>query len=122
MIVRIRARDAADRGLALHLHVALVVLDIERGLRGVLDAPHDHGRDLDRIAALVVDLELLAVEVVRAQRDLRGQRLVDDALAAIRCLRVRRWRDAPRNPAAYPRVERVRPVEAALPYRALVRA
>ena len=79
VVVRVRARDAADRRLALHLHVAFVVLDVERGLRRVVDAPDDHGRDLDRVAALVVDLELLAVEVVRAQRDLGRQRLVDDA-------------------------------------------
>ena len=38
----------ADRSLALHLHVALVILDVEHGLRRVLDSPHDDGRDLDR--------------------------------------------------------------------------
>ena len=60
----------AHGGLALHRDVRLVVVDVEDRLGGVLDAPHDDRGDLDRVAALVVDLELVAVEGAGPQRDL----------------------------------------------------
>ena len=67
-IVGVLGRGRADRRLGLHGHVRLVVLDVEQRLRGVLDPPDHHRGDLDRVAALVVDLQLGAVEVARAQR------------------------------------------------------
>src|SRR6266403_1156201 len=60
-------------GLALQLHVVFVAVDVEARLRGVVDAPDDDRGDLDRIAALVVNLEPLAVKVARAQRDLASR-------------------------------------------------
>jgi hypothetical protein len=62
--------QVADRGLGLHLDVVLVVVDLEHRLRAVVDAPDHHGADLDRVAALVVDLQRRGVEVAAAQRDL----------------------------------------------------
>ena len=52
---------------ALRRHVHLVFVDVEDGLRRVFDAPDDDGGDLDRIAAAVVDLQLLAIERSSAQ-------------------------------------------------------
>ena len=57
----------ADRCFGLHAHVLVIVLDVEYGLCGVVDAPDDRRRDLDRVAALVVDLQPLAHQIVRAQ-------------------------------------------------------
>ena len=59
-----------EGGLALDADVGLVVVDVEHRLGGVADAPDDDGGDLDRVAALVVHLEFLAVEVAGAQGDL----------------------------------------------------
>jgi hypothetical protein len=70
-------RHAAERRLALDIDVVLVVVDVELGSGGVLDAPDDDGGDLDRVAEQVVDLDLAAVEVARAQRErvLDGERV-----------------------------------------------
>ena len=69
-VVVVRGGEVAHRGLGLDPHVLVVVLDVEHGLRGVAHAPDDGGGDLDRVAALVVDLQPLAHQVVRAQADL----------------------------------------------------
>src|SRR5204863_7774464 len=69
VVVGIRAREMPDSGLALDLHVALVTVNVEAGLGAILDAPDDDGGDFDGIAALVVDLEFVAVEVSGAQRN-----------------------------------------------------
>ena len=50
-------------------NIIFVILDIEQGLRGVLDFPHDDGRDFDGVAALVVDLKFLRIEIAGAQRN-----------------------------------------------------
>jgi hypothetical protein len=70
VVVRIFVREMAQRRLGLHRHVLFIVIDVEHRARRVADAPDDGGRDLDRIAAFVVDLELLAVEVAQTQRHL----------------------------------------------------
>ena len=70
VVVGIAEGEVAQRRLGLRQHVGLVVLDVEARLGRVVDAPDDRRGDLDRVAALVVDLQLLAVEVVRAHRDL----------------------------------------------------
>jgi len=62
--------EVAHGGLGLDAHVLLEVVDVERGLRGVAHPPDDGRRDLDRVAALVVDLETLAGEVAGAQAHL----------------------------------------------------
>src|SRR4030081_2659108 len=75
MIVCIAARDTSKRGFALYLDVAAVVLDIKYRLRCIFHAPNHHGCNLDRVSAFVVDLQPLAVEVVRSKRHLRCKRL-----------------------------------------------
>jgi hypothetical protein len=55
--------------LGLDVDEALVVLDVEGRLGGVADQPGDHGRDLDRVAVGVVDLEHVGVEVADPQRE-----------------------------------------------------
>jgi hypothetical protein len=70
LVVGVAAGEVADGGLALRLDERLVGLDVEERLRGVAHLPDDDGRDVDRVADEVVDLERLAVERVRAQRDL----------------------------------------------------
>ena len=70
VVVGVAEGEVAHRRLGLGQHVGLVVLDVEAGHRRVVDAPDDRRRDLDRVAAQVVDLQLLAVEVVRPDRDL----------------------------------------------------
>ena len=60
-----RARRTGRRGqgphrcLALHVDVVLVVVDLEDRLGRVDDAPDDDRGDLDRVAVVVVHLELL---------------------------------------------------------------
>ena len=55
-VVGIAHRKRPQRRLALHGDEVFVVLDMERRLGRVHDAPHHHGRDLDRVAVEVVDL------------------------------------------------------------------
>ena len=56
--------------LTLQLHVVLVAVNVEARPGSVVDAPNDDCGDLDRVAALVIDLQALAVEVPRAERNL----------------------------------------------------
>ena len=63
----------APRGFALQLRVVFVIVDVEARLGRVVDAPHYDRRDLDRIAALVVHLQPLAVEIARPQRELASR-------------------------------------------------
>jgi len=53
-------------GLALDSDVMLIIVDIEARLGGILDPPDDDRGDLDRVAALVIHLEFVAVEVAGA--------------------------------------------------------
>ena len=69
-VVRVARGRVAQRRLALHRDVVLVVVDFEDGFRGLDDPPHDDRGNVDRIAVLVVHLELRALEVPHAQRDL----------------------------------------------------
>jgi hypothetical protein len=59
----------------LDFDVAGVVLDVEGCLRGIRDAPDHDGGDLHRVAALVIDLDGIAAEVVRAQGQLGADEL-----------------------------------------------
>ena len=62
VVISVKARQVAQRRLALRDDIVLVVVDIEQCLRGVVDAP-DHNRgDLDRVPTFVVHLQRLAVE------------------------------------------------------------
>ena len=56
------------RSFALHVHEVLVVVDVEHRLGRVDDPPDDDGSDLDRVAVVVVHLQLAAFEVADAQR------------------------------------------------------
>jgi hypothetical protein len=69
-VVRIGAGEVPHGGLALRGHVRLEVVDVEHRLGRVFDAPDHHGGDVHRVAALVVDLELVAVQGAGAQADL----------------------------------------------------
>ena len=68
-VVGIAGGEVAQRRLALHVDVVVVVVDLEQRLGGVDDAPDDDRGDLDRVAFEVVDLEARALEVADAQRD-----------------------------------------------------
>ena len=70
IVIGIARADGADRGFDLDADELLVIVDVEQRLGGVDHAPHDLRRDLDRVAAQVVDLDLLGDEVVGAGRDL----------------------------------------------------
>ena len=61
--------EVAERRFALHDDELLVVVDVEHGPGGVGHAPDDDRGDLDRVAARVVDLDPLALEVPDPQRD-----------------------------------------------------
>ena len=62
-VVRVRRGQVAERGLALDVDEVLVVVHLEQRLGRVHDPPDDDRRDLDRVAVVVVDLELGALEV-----------------------------------------------------------
>jgi hypothetical protein len=70
--------------LALRLDIFLIIIDIEGRLGGVLHPPDDNGGDLDRVAALVVDLEPLPVERARPQGHLVPGRGLGGAAAPAR--------------------------------------
>src|SRR5213592_2231078 len=55
--------------LALGLDVFLIIIHIERRLRRVLNPPDHDGGDFNWIAALVIHLELLAVQGPGAKRN-----------------------------------------------------
>src|SRR5208282_1608495 len=67
VIVAVATRQMPQRRLALRLDILLVIIYVERRLCRVLHPPDDDGGDFDRVAALVVDLELLPVERARPQ-------------------------------------------------------
>ena len=68
-VVGVAGRQVAQRRLGLHLDVVVVVVHLEDRLGGVDDPPDDDRGDLDRVAVVVVDLEVRALEVADAQRD-----------------------------------------------------
>ena len=70
IVIGIARADGPDRGFDLDPDELLVIVDVEQRLRGVDDAPHDLRRHLDRVAAQVVDLDLLGNEIVGADRHL----------------------------------------------------
>ncbi len=70
IVIGIFGGDGADRALDLDEDELGVIVDVEQGLGGVGDPPHDVGRDLDRVAAKVVHLEPLRGDVVDPGRDL----------------------------------------------------
>src|SRR5574337_273082 len=68
-VVRVALRHLPQRRLALNMHVILVVVDAEHRLGGVQYLPDHHRGDLDRVAVVVVDLQLAALEIAYAQRN-----------------------------------------------------
>ena len=68
IVIGIARADGADRGFDLDPDELLVIVDVEQRLGGVDHAPHDLRRHLDRVAAQVVDLDLVGNEVVGADR------------------------------------------------------
>jgi len=67
-VVRVMAGQLTDGRLALDGDEILVVVDVESGLGRVDDVPDDDGGDLNRIAAGVVDFDLLADQVGDTER------------------------------------------------------
>ncbi len=63
LIIGVRGGQVADGGFALNGYELLVIIDIEHGFGGIFHAPDDDGRNLNRVAALVVDLEFIAIHV-----------------------------------------------------------
>ena len=57
-VVGVARRQVAQRRLALDLDVVVVVVHFEDRLGGIDDAPHDDRGDLDRVAVVVVHLQL----------------------------------------------------------------
>src|SRR5208282_2569043 len=128
VIVAVATRQMPQRRLALRLDILLVIIYVERRLCRVLHPPDDDGGDFDRVAALVVDLELLPVERARPQGDLvPGRGFGGGALPARRSSPLHRRQLALKlchlgGDQALPiavRVERVAPPKPALPDRAL---
>src|SRR5205823_10166582 len=68
-IVGERRSEMPHGSLTLQLHVVLVAVNVEARPGSVVDAPDDDCGDLDRVAALVIDLQALAVEVPRARSE-----------------------------------------------------
>ena len=71
-VVRILAHDGAQRGVALGCEIIFVIVHVEHSLGGVGHAPDHDDPDHHRIAELVVDLLLTALEGHRFEADLRG--------------------------------------------------
>src|SRR5262245_56077739 len=60
--------------LALDAHIGFIIIHVEHGLGRILYAPNNDGCNLNRIAALIVDLEFIAVQVAYTQRHLVSRR------------------------------------------------
>jgi hypothetical protein len=69
IIIRVPCADGADGDFDLGDDEFHVVINVECGLCGVGDAPDELGGDFDGVAALIVDLDLLADEIVGAAGD-----------------------------------------------------
>ncbi len=63
VIIGVRGGQMADGGFALNGYELLVIIDIEHGFGGIFHAPDDDGRDFNRVAPLIVDLEFFAIHV-----------------------------------------------------------
>mmetsp|Transcript_20438 Transcript_20438/g.48719 ORF Transcript_20438/g.48719 Transcript_20438/m.48719 type:complete len:257 (+) Transcript_20438:2483-3253(+) len=74
MVVGIARGQMADGRFGLHPHIGFVVVHLEQRLGGVAHLPDDDGGDLDRVTALVIDLDDRRVQVAVAQRDALLQR------------------------------------------------
>src|ERR1041385_5287757 len=72
MIVSIRACQVSQGRFALDPDIILEILDVENGLRRVMHMPDNDGTNLDGIAALVVHLKGVAVEIPRSQGHLEA--------------------------------------------------
>jgi hypothetical protein len=90
-------RHLAQRGLGLHVHEVLVIVDVEHGLGGVHHLPHDDRGDLDRVALDVVHLELGRLEVAHPQRH---RALGIEGIGVAQPVRARRCRCSCRRTAA----------------------
>jgi hypothetical protein len=76
-VVRVRRGQVPERRFGLDVDEVLVVVDLEERLGRVGDLPDDDRCDLDRVAVVVVDLELGGLEVADLDRDLaaHGERV-----------------------------------------------
>src|SRR5690606_13886405 len=69
IVVWIHASKSTYRGITLNAHKVFVVVNFKRCLERIANLPYEDHTDLYRVADLVVNLDLLAVEVARPQRD-----------------------------------------------------
>ncbi len=72
--IRVGGREVPQRRLTLDLYELFVIIDLEQCLSRVVHFPDDDGRNLDRAATRIIDLELAALEVSHAGR-YRGLRI-----------------------------------------------
>ena len=75
MIVRITAGQVPQRRFALYSDIVLKILHIENGLRGVLNSPHNHRRNLDRVPAVIIHFQFVAIKIAGSQRNLETRQL-----------------------------------------------
>ena len=68
-VVRVRRGEVPQGRLGLDVDEVLVVVDLEQRLGRVGHLPDDDGGDLDRVAVVIVDLELGGLEVADAHGD-----------------------------------------------------
>ena len=55
--------QVTQRGFALNLNVVLVVIDLKQRLGGINNSPDNNGRDINRVALAVIDLERTGLKV-----------------------------------------------------------
>src|SRR5689334_6865710 len=67
VVVGVQAGKMPKSGFCLCPHVGLVVFDIEERASCVVDLPNHDRSNLDRVATLVVDFELVSVERLRPE-------------------------------------------------------
>src|SRR6202789_3797980 len=112
-----------QRRLTLYRHIVLIVIHIEERLRRIVDPPHHHRRNLNRVPSLIVHLQRLAIQRPRPQRHLHPAHRPPRPS--------RRRRLHPHVPARQPppakslppaAIQRIRPPEPPRPHRPLVRA
>ena len=70
IIIGVTRADGAHRHFHLGGDEAAIIINVEQRLRRIGNAPHQLRGDLDRVAAQIVDLDLLRNQVVGAQADL----------------------------------------------------
>ena len=69
LVIRIRGGHGAQGGFRLDVHKAFVIIDVKYSFCRIDNTPYHDGRDFNRTALQIVDLQLARFKVARAQRD-----------------------------------------------------